>query len=152
MDAAPVADRNWCCIHRHRAPECWRKVHIANGHARPAHRNSFSGRDAGSNRRAHGHRRPNDYGSHFADSHPAPKCGRGCPACQVREGPLVLRAGPNQTQPTLGSAQAGQAFTVTGRTADNAWLQVCCVNNQPAWLASQFVVVTGTLTTLPVKP
>jgi uncharacterized protein YgiM (DUF1202 family) len=71
---------------------------------------------------------------------------------QVREGPLVLRAGPNQAQPALSSAQAGQAFTVTGRSADNAWLQVCCVNNEPAWLASQFVVVTGTLTTVPVKP
>jgi uncharacterized protein YgiM (DUF1202 family) len=65
---------------------------------------------------------------------------------------LVLRAGPNQAQPALSSAQAGQAFTVTGRSADNAWLQVCCVNNEPAWLASQFVVVTGTLTTVPVKP
>ncbi len=78
--------------------------------------------------------------------------GAAAPRAQVREGPLVLRAGPNQTQPALSSAQAGQAFTVTGRTADNAWLQVCCVNNEPAWLASQFVVVTGTLTTLPVKP
>jgi hypothetical protein len=71
---------------------------------------------------------------------------------QVREGPLSLRAGPNLSQPAISSAQVGQAFTVTGRTADNAWLQVCCVNNEPAWLASQFVVVTGTLTTLPVKP
>ena len=74
------------------------------------------------------------------------------PRAQVREGPLALRAGPNQGQPVLSSAQVGQAFTVTGRTADNAWLQVCCVNNEPAWLASQFVVFTGTLTTLPVKP
>ena len=151
MDAAPVADSDECPTDRHGAPERWRKVHIANGYARPAHRHSFSGRDAGSNRRAHGHRRPDDCDSHFADSHPDPGCGR-VPRAQVREGPLVLRAGPNQTQPALSSAQAGQAFTVTGRTADNAWLQVCCVNNEPAWLASQFVVVTGTLTTLPVKP
>jgi uncharacterized protein YraI len=81
-----------------------------------------------------------------------PSAAAAAPRAQVREGPLVLRAGPNQSQPTISSAQVGQAFTVTGRTADNAWLQVCCVNNEPAWLASQFVVVTGTLTTLPVKP
>ena len=74
------------------------------------------------------------------------------PRAQVRDGPLVLRAGPNLGQPAISSAQVGQVFTVTGRTADNAWLQVCCVNNAPAWLASQFAVITGTLTTLPVKP
>jgi uncharacterized protein YraI len=74
------------------------------------------------------------------------------PRAQVREGPLALRAGPNQGQPVVSSAQVGQTFTVTGRTTDNTWLQVCCVNNEPAWLASQFVVFTGTLTTLPVKP
>jgi uncharacterized protein YgiM (DUF1202 family) len=74
------------------------------------------------------------------------------PRAEVREGPLVLRSGPSQGQPVVSIAQVGQAFTVTGRTADNAWLQVCCVNNGPAWLASQFVGVTGTITTLPVKP
>jgi len=72
------------------------------------------------------------------------------PLAEVLQEPLLLRAGPNQ--PAISSAQVGQVFTVTGRTADNAWLQVCCVNNAPVWLASQFVVVTGTLTTLPVKP
>jgi len=82
----------------------------------------------------------------------SPPAAAAAPRAQVREGPLVLRAGPNQTQPAISSAQVGQAFTVTGRTADNAWLQVCCVNNEPAWLASRFVLITGTLTTLPVKP
>jgi len=81
-----------------------------------------------------------------------PSAAAAAPRAQIREGPLVLRAGPNQGQPALSSAQVGQAFTVIGRTADNAWLQVCCVNNEPAWLASQFVLITGTLTTLPVKP
>ena len=82
----------------------------------------------------------------------APSAAAAAPRAQVREGPLLLRAGPNQDQPAVSSAQVGQAFTVTGRTADNAWLQICCVNNEPAWLASQFVVITGTLSTLPVKP
>ena len=146
MDPAPVIDSDECPPDRQCAPNRWSKVRVANNRTRPAHRHSFDRRDAD------GHRRSNKTGGHFADSHPDSKPGRGRPRAQVREGPLALRAGPNQGQPVLSSAQVGQAFTVTGRTADNAWLQVCCVNNEPAWLASQFVVFTGTLTTLPVKP
>jgi len=74
------------------------------------------------------------------------------PRAEVREGPLVLRSGPSQGRSVISIAPVGETFTVTGRTADNTWLQVCCVNNEPAWLASQFVGVTGTITTLPVKP
>jgi uncharacterized protein YgiM (DUF1202 family) len=81
-----------------------------------------------------------------------PRTAAPAPRAQVREGPLSLRTGPSQVQPAVGVAQVGQTYTVTARTADNAWLQVCCVNNEPAWLAAQFVAITGTIATLPVKP
>ncbi len=71
---------------------------------------------------------------------------------QVVEGPLVLRAGPERNQPVLAIVDIGSTYTVTARTSDGAWLQVCCVKGSPAWLSSQFVAITGTLDILPVKP
>lgn len=65
---------------------------------------------------------------------------------------LNLRAGPGQNYGVVEVAKAGSAFTVTARNADNAWLQVCCVNESPAWLATEFVTVTGTIKLVPVAP
>ena len=174
MDAPPVADRDEHSAHRHHTPNLGRKDRSADGHARPAHRHADSGGiaepDAPANtqpnvarhRRAYGRRRIHGhchaYGHRRASGHyrvPAtlsPSVAEGTPYARVREGPLLLRVGPNQNQPTVSFAQAGQTFTVTARSTDNAWLQVCCVNNEPAWLAAQHVVFTGTLTALPVKP
>jgi uncharacterized protein YraI len=82
----------------------------------------------------------------------APTAAAGAAIAQVREGPLSLRTGPGRDQPLLAVAQIGETFTVTGRTADNLWLQVCCVRTNPAWAFAEYLTITGTLTSLPIKP
>ncbi len=74
------------------------------------------------------------------------------PVAQVMQGPLLLRIGPERDQPVLGIGDEGSTFTVTARTSDSAWLQVCCVKGELAWLSAQFVAITGTIASLPVKP
>jgi uncharacterized protein YraI len=74
------------------------------------------------------------------------------PVAQIVEGPLMLRAGPERSQPVLGIGDIGSTYTVTARTSDSTWLQVCCVKGSPAWLSAQFVAITGTIASLPVKP
>lgn len=65
---------------------------------------------------------------------------------------LNLRAGPGQGFGVVGLARAGQIFTATARSADGAWLQVCCVNDGPAWVAADYVTVTRRIEALPVVP
>jgi uncharacterized protein YgiM (DUF1202 family) len=65
---------------------------------------------------------------------------------------LNLRGGPGQGFGVLGLARAGETFTVMARSGDGAWLQICCLNQAPAWLAAGMVTVTGTIESLPVAP
>ncbi len=71
---------------------------------------------------------------------------------QIREGPLNLRAGPGRDQRVVAVGQAGATFTVTARTADNTWLQVCCVGTNRAWLFAEYAVITGTIASVPILP
>jgi uncharacterized protein YraI len=63
---------------------------------------------------------------------------------------LRLRTGPGEDFPVVAGAATGAVFTVTGRSRDAGWLRVCCVNNTPVWLSTQFVAVTGVLEQAPV--
>ncbi len=74
------------------------------------------------------------------------------PIAQIREGPLNLRTGPGPDQTIVAVGQVGATFTVTARTADNTWLQVCCVGANRAWLFAEYVVITGTIASVPVIP
>jgi len=65
---------------------------------------------------------------------------------------LNLRGGPGQGFEVIGLARAGETFTVTARSGDGVWLQICCFNQAPAWLATGMVTVTGTVESLPVAP
>jgi uncharacterized protein YgiM (DUF1202 family) len=71
---------------------------------------------------------------------------------QIREGPLTLRASPNREGGIVAMAQVGETYTVTARTTDSSWLQVCCIQSSPVWLSAQYVTITGTISTLPIKP
>lgn len=82
----------------------------------------------------------------------APTPAAGVPLALVREGPLALRTGPGRDQPLVAVAQIGETFTVTGRTNDNLWLQLCCVRTNPAWAFAEYLTITGTITSLPIKP
>jgi uncharacterized protein YgiM (DUF1202 family) len=65
---------------------------------------------------------------------------------------LNLRDGPGQGFGVIGLARSGETYTATARSGDSIWLQVCCFNQAPAWLASGMVTVTGSLDRLPVAP
>jgi uncharacterized protein YgiM (DUF1202 family) len=74
------------------------------------------------------------------------------PIAQIKEGPLTLRTSPSREGGIVAMAQVGETYTATARTADSAWLQVCCVQGSPVWLSAQYVTITGTISTLPIKP
>lgn len=65
---------------------------------------------------------------------------------------LNLRDGPGQGFGVIGLARSGEIYTPTARSGDGTWLQVCCFNQLPAWLASRMVTVTGRIDSLPVAP
>ena len=69
---------------------------------------------------------------------------------EVRDGPVNLRTGPGASFAQARLAQNGERYQVVGRRTDNLWLQVCCVDNAPVWIATQFVTVTGSLDAVPV--
>lgn len=54
---------------------------------------------------------------------------------------LNVRQGPGTTFPILGRLTSGVTVTVVARTADNAWLRVCCVpaSATSGWVSAQFV-------------
>jgi uncharacterized protein YgiM (DUF1202 family) len=65
---------------------------------------------------------------------------------------LNLRDGPGQGFGVIGLGRSGETYTATARSGDGAWLQVCCLNQAPAWLATGMVTITGRLESLPVAP
>jgi hypothetical protein len=76
----------------------------------------------------------------------------GAVIAQIREGPLTLRTSPSTDGGRFAMAQVGETYTVTARTNDSSWLQVCCIQGSPVWLSAQYVTITGTISTLPIKP
>jgi len=74
------------------------------------------------------------------------------PSVEVAAESLNLRVAPNTESPPFAIAQQGDMFTVTARTSDNTWLRVCCINETPIWLASDYVTVTGSLENVPIAP
>ena len=53
--------------------------------------------------------------------------------------------GPGPAYDSLGPAPTAQELVVLGRTADNTWLRVCCIRNQPAWVQATALTVTNSL-------
>ena len=72
------------------------------------------------------------------------------PVAVVKLDPLSVRRGPSTDAALITQARSGDTFSVLGRSADDAWLKVCCVDEAPAWLAAEFVEVSVPVTSLPV--
>ena len=72
------------------------------------------------------------------------------PVAVVKLDPLSIRQGPSTDAALITRARSGDIFSVLGRSADDAWLKVCCVDEAPAWLAAEFVEVSVPVTSLPV--
>jgi hypothetical protein len=73
------------------------------------------------------------------------------PAGVVKGDLANVRAGPGVTHPVIGQAQAGQRFTLLGRTAgDPVWYQVCCVadGGKTGWLRGDLLEVGAAAATV----
>jgi uncharacterized protein YraI len=53
------------------------------------------------------------------------------------------RKGPSTDYDVVGKVSGGQSFKVTGKSAAGDWWQVCCVSEQPAWIAASLAQVTN---------
>ncbi len=84
------------------------------------------------------------------------------PFVVVKPANLNGRRGPGTNYDRVGQAKQGAQLFILGRTADNAWYQVCCLANQPVWVAADQVdvkneaknapVLTPPPTAIPVPP
>lgn len=59
------------------------------------------------------------------------------PSARIRQGPTNMRAGPGTNYDVVAIAKEGAVFALNGRSADGAWLQVCCAREAPAWVAAE---------------
>jgi hypothetical protein len=73
-------------------------------------------------------------------------------SAEVTADGVNLRSAPGTNAGIVGTANQGDRFTVTGRSADGNWLQVCCVSDQPAWLSGSYVNLSSPADALPVIP
>jgi hypothetical protein len=62
---------------------------------------------------------------------------------------VKLHIAPDLSSLTVGLGLVGQTYTVTARTSDAAWLELCCVSEQRVWVASEAVTITGSLANVP---
>ncbi len=56
---------------------------------------------------------------------------------------LNVRSGPGEVYAVIGQARRGDAYDLVGRDASGAWWQICCVNGDAGWVASNLVRVSG---------
>ena len=68
----------------------------------------------------------------------------------IKPATLNGRRGPGTNYERVGQASKGQELFVLGRTADGGWLQVCCMANQPVWVAADQVDAKGAAEAAPV--
>ena len=72
------------------------------------------------------------------------------PYVVIKPATLNGHRGPGTEYERVGQAKKGQELFVLGRTADGAWLQVCCMANQPVWVAADQVDAQGAVQTAAV--
>jgi hypothetical protein len=72
------------------------------------------------------------------------------PFVVVNSANLTARRGPGTTFPQVGQAQKGDELMILGRTPSGDWWRVCCVANQPVWVAADLVTANGPLEAVPI--
>lgn len=63
---------------------------------------------------------------------------------------LTGRRGPDTAFPRVGEAARGDELVILAHTPDDAWWQVCCMANQPVWVAAEFVMAMGQIESVPI--
>lgn len=72
------------------------------------------------------------------------------PYAVVNVARLTGRRGPDASFARVGEVNQGAELTILGRTPDGNWWQVCCMANQPVWVAAEFVTAKGPLESVPM--
>ncbi|PKO23187.1 MAG: hypothetical protein CVU38_05370 [Chloroflexi bacterium HGW-Chloroflexi-1] len=72
------------------------------------------------------------------------------PYVVVNSTTLNARRGPGETFDLLGQVKQGDELLVLGRTPEGDWWQVCCIANQPGWVAAELVTARGPVDDVPV--
>jgi hypothetical protein len=72
------------------------------------------------------------------------------PFVVVNSDSITGRRGPGATFPSVGQAQQGEELMILGRTPSGDWWRVCCVANQPVWVAANLVTANGPLEAVPI--
>lgn len=62
---------------------------------------------------------------------------------QPSEDDVNTRKGPGTSYGKVGQVTKADSLGVYGKSADGGWYQVCCVNGQQAWIATQFAQLSG---------
>ncbi|HFC12880.1 MAG TPA: SH3 domain-containing protein [Anaerolineae bacterium] len=62
-----------------------------------------------------------------------------------------VRRGPDPAYSILVLAPRDQTYRAIGRTEDNTWIEVCCVEGQVGWISAKLIISADDLTTLPLS-
>ena len=68
----------------------------------------------------------------------------------VNDDLINIRGGPGQQYPPLRLGMRGDQFTITGRSADDEWWQICCVEERSAWISQSYIDADGPVDGVPV--
>lgn len=68
----------------------------------------------------------------------------------VNDDLVNIRRGPGLQYPPLRLGMRGDQFTITGRSADDLWWQICCVEERPAWISQTYIDADGPVDSVPV--
>lgn len=63
---------------------------------------------------------------------------------------INIRRGPGLEYPPIKLGMRGDEFTIIGRSADDLWWQICCVEELPAWVSKTYVEADGPVDAIPV--
>ncbi len=66
------------------------------------------------------------------------------PQLSVNGDAVNIRQGPDTGYAVIASADQGQIFPVTGRTAAEDWWQICCFDGRPGWIFAALTTVQNT--------
>ena len=88
---------------------------------------------------------PTPAGTPTATPTPAPAA-----LLQPTQDGVNVRKGPGSTYGKLGAVNRSDTLGVFGRSTDNGWYQVCCINGAQGWISSQFAQLSGDAAAAPV--
>jgi len=63
---------------------------------------------------------------------------------------INIRRGPGLQYSVLKLGMRGDQYTLTGRSADDTWWQICCIEELPGWITQQYVDTDGSVDAIAV--